>query len=331
MTRELARVLDEEFAELTPPSAMTGRAIVQKGRKVRRRRRFAYGGAGVAVVAALALLLPPMLPGGAPADSADPPPYSYVDQPEFPLPELDPDAGYVWHLGNDGIRTPETAAVDAVWLERVRAIEGAKAYVHTPEAVGEPLTDANYPGITRHERELMIRHGTGYSRIPGGGFQVPYYQGGEVVLDFGNGDWSERLMVEVYAKGSFLPGPGQPAPHMSGPDRTPGPYAIDGCEDYSVDVDGGLTLSVHYTCTETAGPAGERVVVVESKVAYSPGDQVDPEIAVALYRGDGTAVVVRDALTSIEETRSPQGPREFGLTPEDLLELALWIPPVLVK
>ncbi|MEV0647662.1 hypothetical protein AB0I28_20575 [Phytomonospora sp. NPDC050363] len=331
-TSELGRSLDAEFAELTPPSAITGESIIHKGRQVRVRRRLFGGGAvmaGLAAVVAAVLVVPGLLPGSVDPDAARPP-YPPVDQPEFPLPELDPAGMYVWFPREDASRTPETEAISAAWLESVLAIDGAIAYSYEgedPTSPWQPLAEDNYDHVLRSWRALAVTYPSdpeGFFRpLDSGEYLAPLYSGGSVALVFADGVWPEELSVEVHAKGSFLPGVGEVD---SRSDWEQAPYVVHGCAGMDDDPN---VLS--YSCTNSTGPNGEAVATVEYSMARPSG--VASRRQVALFRTDGTAVVVSDSLTPLSEDVGiidGQG-GDFVLTGEDLLDLALGIPPVPVK
>ncbi|GIG67263.1 hypothetical protein [Phytomonospora endophytica] len=333
MTRELARALDEEFAALTPPSDLSGTAIVQKGRTARRRRRGAFGGAlaGVAVLVAGALLS-----GLLPLGGTTPPPPGEIAQPDYPLPAMDPDAGYVWHRsgGVDQV-TDATAAIDEAWraaFTAAAAETGAELYVNIDDSAPTgaewvPFSEAEYRRVVRRENALFrIVGGTTWNpELEATGYVIPYFWAGDLALSRGPGQQADRLSVQVLPKGSFHPGAGQP---LGAPVEPSAPYAVAGCEDYTYRLEPGSSpFEVDYTCTDGAGPGGERVLAVETVIANETS-AFHRELTVVLYRLDGTAVVVEDSFVSFDAHRPGSLPDATALDAARLLDIALAMPGV---
>lgn len=328
MTQELARSLDEELAALTPPSAITSATILHKGHKAVFRRRSAVGGAiasGIAAVVAVAVLVAP----GAPPDDRGTFGEAAAPQPAFPLPALDPGTDYVWHdpYGDPQI-TDATEETTKAWHAAVAEIEGATLYAHADNGDWVPLTETNRNPITRDERDMYRIVGdqkTDPDTEPVG-YAAPYFNGGDVALAFGGSVLADSLWVSVHANGSFLPGAGQP--YGNSTDEA-APYLAAGCEDYGYQGHDEVVATVDYTCAESTGPGDERVLTVRTLMARD-GLVFHRELTVVLYRLDGTAVVVTDQLTDISKTRTSMAEADLGLTPENLLGLALALPSVTV-
>lgn len=332
MTRDLRRSIDEAFATMTPPSAITRDVIIHKGRRLRRRRRFAFAGGATSVVAAVTALLLAFPVGG-----STPPPAG-VTQPEFPLPTMDPDADYVWSpmTGLEPV-TDATAATDDAWraaFAAAAAETGADVYVNVDPSAPTgaewvPFSEAGYSPVVRRENRLfrVVGGSTWAPDLEETGYVAPYFWGGDLALSRDPGQQADVLSVRVLANGSFLPGAGQP---YSSPVDPPAPYAVAGCEDYTYHLDAGSSpIAVDYTCADLAGPAGERVLVVETALAKETGT-FHRELAVVLYRADGTAVVVQDSLTSFDIFRPATLPDATILDAARLLDIALAMPSVVV-
>ncbi|GIG67261.1 hypothetical protein [Phytomonospora endophytica] len=309
MTRDLARALDEEFAACTPPTAITRELIIHRGRRVRRRRRLALGGGTfglVAGVVAAALVLAPV--AGVPIE----PPVA-IAQPEFPLPELDPDEEYFWVPSvADGRVTPDTAKLDKAYLEHLAAF-------------GRPLVTAGANPITRYT--YTLGHGDAEFLDPNA-YSSPVYFGGDVGVTATDGEYMDSIHVRLSAKGSFLPGAGQP----KGPNpNAPVPYLVPGCEDYTFDRHLGAPSEIDFECAERTGPNGERMIVVTRVKTAGGGEQWMKERFVVVYRLDGTALTVTDDLVRIDGAQADLRDAGFGLSEEDLVALALAMPDLLVR
>ena len=320
-TRELGRSLDAEFAASTPSSAITGDAIIHKGRKVRRHRRLALAGTGAAVVAAavaVALAVPGVMSEGG-TDDSGPIGEAVVEQPAFPLPELDPDKGYYWMpLVSGSAPTDETRTLDAAYREHMATlIDG--------------LVTSDLKPMQRYERGIesqAVDDAEGNNELLP--YSAPLYYGGGAAVRSEDGEHQDTVTVEVSAKGSFLPGPGQPFGANGG---APAPYLVPGCEDYSYNGHGieENRLSVDFECSTSTGPDGEQVLSVTHLLRAAGGELRSVRQYVVVYRLDGTAIVVTDNLEAIGQEVADLRGVEPGLSEQDLLALALAMPDVVVR
>lgn len=351
MTKDMGSVVSRELRDRIPSTTITADAIVRAGKRRVLGRRLGFAGAFVTGIAALTagiLVLQPIggaLPSASPSASSSsgldespaPPPQEV--QPSFPLPDLDWNEPYDWNF--DSALETETAET-VILTERLWqwiAGRGDIELFYFDEFTGEtePITRANFPAIVRAPQNLVedLEPDPGTFKLgPPTGYRRPLY-----VLDSGPGiathvRWSfdeadndAMIGVAFYPKDSYLPG-------AKSTEASPGNYdvrhLVAGCEDYRYTGQGGAGEDLaDFTCAETAGPDGERILTVEC-VLNADSEYSVKTITVVVYRPDGNAVVVDGSPISEEGAAHHKGQGPI-LTGADLADLALSLPDLVIK
>ena len=340
MTHRLRDRVAGELTGAVPPSALDTDRIVKAGRRrLGARRAGLAGGFALAVVALTGGILALQPAGGtAPVDAAA------EGQPTYPLPGLDGDKQWTWKL--DGLsnggptRTEATEEItDALWswiesrddLAVTRYDPAANSYV--------PVTRETFPGVVRDTQSLYeVADGTDTPQ----GYQRPVYRLGESVYGQEHDDLSwtfaenadanimdDSLRLAFYPKGSFVYGaqsarrgdPAEPDVHN----------LVAGCDGYSYDAGEYAPRVGTFSCEESTGPNGERVVAVTWNETTGTTSHRTSR-TVVLYRNDGNAVVVSDsAYTSSHDIDAVPADPRLVLSAEELTELAASMPDVVVE
>ncbi|MEV0647670.1 hypothetical protein AB0I28_20615 [Phytomonospora sp. NPDC050363] len=344
MTNDIRSVVSRELEGEIPPSALTADGIVTAGRKRVLGRRLGIGGAlvtGVAALAAGILVFQPATGGVAtgaspePSVSADAAP-QVEEQPSFPLPDLDWNEGYSWTAASSGTGTPETEVLtDALW-EWIAARGDVSLYRHDDAGDADvQITRDNLPPVGRSNVFLV-----GDAAGEPAAFSRPVYVFGDSskrlrwVVDGVPDD--SAIFLTLYPKDSYLQGAGS----IDGvlPLKPDPRYLVAGCEDYRYDSQTHEGQLADFTCDERTGPGGERILTVEC-VLDADGDSTQKIVTALVYLPDGNAVVVNaEPIVGHQNTGTNPGQGTGqgtgpgpGLTADDMVDLALSMPPVIVK
>ncbi|MGH8880450.1 MAG: hypothetical protein ACRD0P_24365 [Stackebrandtia sp.] len=360
MTDDIKDLLGKALPAEPPPSTMRVEDLESRGASAARRRTWTVTGsatAGVAVITAGALLLPGMF---ASADNAPPslgaasePTYDLAaepaDQPEFPLPQLDPDTVYKWQPSEETTSSAETEALsEAFWGQLSEQFPDMRPMAWRDGKVLEP---EQYPQMVRTDYSLQIAPEDYPKMDMAGGEDVGFHRPGYGLFEEGEGPASgieiqlddDRLVtdsfnVSVHPRGSYAEGTSDyPDPAFGKPEL---PYLAPGCEDYITDSQGGTAnAGVHFDCGEATGPGGEHVQQV---TMTRDGGESDSKVhskttAVVVTLPNGNAVVASDEIQApaLSEGDESQIGNLSDVEPvmdyDALTAFALNLPPVVVK
>lgn len=346
MTQDLRSRLTRGLREAAPPTRITTDALIHKGRRRARVRRYALSGgvtAGVAVFAAATLMLQAGLGGGTPNAAGDPSGSPSVDstadplaQPEVTLPPIDPQNDYTW-AGRNPTTTEESAALDTALWDFLNG-RGFDMYV-MPDGIEStrPLDPASRPRVQRVDDELgrLAPYMGGWTGEETG-YQQPAYElkpNGELLLQLGpEKQYGEYFTFKVFPKGGYLDGPAQ------NQDRIPSmgfaPHLVGGCDDYTFDSQGTTGKLADYECHDGTTSAGERYLLVDETTSSS-GELITRLKTLVLYRADGSAVRLQSSLDCwMEWELRPAGfyqGLEFRMDDANMVALAEALPDVIVK
>ncbi|HEY1178054.1 MAG TPA: hypothetical protein VGF17_18005 [Phytomonospora sp.] len=316
-TEELNRALDEELDRSTPEVSFLPSEILRRGRRRARARFGGYAAGGVAVVAAVAVLLPAAFGGGVDPDTG-----SFgsrqQDPSEYPI-ALDPNVEYIWGADesrfdeeeevNAYITTPLTEELTAAWTAAIAdlGIQTRPSFMDEVQRYNEVLTpdqdqSGAYGGWGGDESVVLAER--------------PVYGG--------QAESEERVItMRVYPAGSFLRGAGTQSknPNYLLPDVR---YLVPGCDPYTQTVSTPEPEQVETTfeCVDSDGPDGEQILSVRPSEVID-GRTVRTITYLAVYRPDGSAVLIRE--------RAWNEQSEPSLTDEQLTGLALALPAVPVE
>lgn len=341
MTEDFGPALDRELDNASPPTDITADGIIHKGRRQTFSRRARTGAAAsIAAVMAAGLVFQLASGGGPGADAAGATPSGsaspeIVAQPVFPLPEVDPEKDWDWAWGFEG-ENEATKALTHSWWQALSGVDGAAITAGGEGAgSGDPAAEENFTPFSRNVDRLvedLDPEPGGFSRGPEQGYTRPVYRLSNVPVTFDGVARPDYVSVTYFPRGSFLEGtksiPG------AGPHTYDWRHLMSGCEDNFYGAQGRDGWKSDYTCAESAGPAGERVIEIELAV-HRPNDSspAGRYSYAVVYLADGNAVVVQDVAPEAqlhgESEPSIANPRP-GFSPAELAELVFSVPPVLV-
>lgn len=318
MTEDIKQLFTEHRIDAERPLRIDAETVAQGGR--RRRKRRTVGMVAAAVVAVVALTagtvtLPQYFSGS--SDAAVKP----DEQPSHPLPDLEPlEDGDVYLAGivADDEGKPSEAA-DAYgdayveWFEKEMSVEFEQ-----------------WPGMRVFEEEVEIWDDKKNTTVETDEFWPPRYRigtasGGGVggplsgfSHSFGGDEFYDQLSLTVYPRDGFLPDSGEGAQYLQN------------CEDRKYN-----NTTYEQTCTEAAGPAGERILRgVTEHVTDDPHlPLLERTLTVTVFRKDGTAVQVGTMVPGVSMEGSiakvdPDYEPELDL--DELTDLALSMPDAIV-
>lgn len=352
MTKDMESVVSRELRDRIPPTMITVEGITRAGKRRILGRRLGFAGAFVTGMAALTagiLVLQPG-PGGPGANagaSADPSVSSSAvddlqpptgEQPSFPLPDLDWSRQYDWGTDGSHAETPETAMLtDALWEWTSGRDDVHLWWVNGITDGRDPVTRENLLPVYRTKQDLYEDDDPSVSGSATGaatGYSRPVY-----ILNTGS-DFERSLIwtvdgvensaaidMTVYPKGSYLPG----AESVEGaaPSAHETRHLVAGCEDYRYDAQGTGENLAEFTCDESEGPDGERIITVEAMFNATTASE-QKMITAVVYQPNGNAVVIEGTAYNSENERFTRGMGP-GLTADDMADLALSLPDVIVR
>jgi len=318
-TDEINRVLDNEFERCTPELSIVPSAIVAGGRRRVRARRTGYAAGGVAVLAAVALLVPAVFAGGTGPDTGGPAAGPRQQDPsEYPI-ALDPNVEYIWSPDesrfdeenevNAYTETPATEELTAAWLDALADL-GIQPQGRWNEEVlrhNEVLTpdqdqSGAYGGWGGDESQVLAER--------------PAYS---AQVDTSDG----VLSMDIIPGGLFLRGAAaQPRnPSYLLPDPR---YLVPGCDPWTFDLEfpRPAEVEVAFECVDSDGPDGEQILSVRPFLTQD-GNTTYPVAYLVVYRADGSAVLITE--WEWNEQSAPV------LTDEQMTEIALALPSVPVE
>ncbi|MGH8795396.1 MAG: hypothetical protein ACRDXX_22480 [Stackebrandtia sp.] len=336
MNDEIKPAIDAAFPEGSAPFTVDSGAVLDSSRRVRRRRRmFAGGGASLAVTACAAVLAASLAaPGdGTPDGAAD----EGEDQPEYTLPDLDPDAKYEWEMLGPEEKMEVT---DSTWEYsaelRHHLDQEYPGWSNVPDEYADPdnplsSAELHVARVDNHLREAVekdedssVLEDTGHTQPlfstvhetdgwddgddMGGGFGTTYE------LEFDGADGTDFFGLEIWPSGGYTDGEG-------------GDLDLVNCIDE--DFEG----STKVECDETEGPDGELVRTEKSTWTNPDGDVGRITNKIVFYRGDGVAIVVTDNVEGPDLGDRIGGleGREPFLDFEELVDLAAALPGAAVE
>ncbi|MGH8794004.1 MAG: hypothetical protein ACRDXX_15330 [Stackebrandtia sp.] len=307
MTEDLKNLLDEASGDDRPAFADPDDLVTRGRRRVRRKNAGVIGSAalGVAAVTAGVVMLPAVFAGPT-DDGARPDDRNQAadadEQPEYPLPELDPDGDYNWIVASGDPKTNEDTEVltEALWsyfddyledLDPELFGEDDRVEVVDPDT-DEPIDRDDYPSLSRYNKLL-----------DGEDYQAPVYgfsseddmidESGGVRLRFPEGHvgTDQILKVEFHSKGSYAEGEVYRDEDSFLDPAVP--YLTPGCGDKGETADDGSTTTLRYTF-ECAGGEGDNLARgVNLTVTPKDDDSEAYESnTLVVYGADGNALVL---------------------------------------
>ena len=357
MNRDIKQLLNEAVKDEPAAKPMDVDALAAKGIRRMRSNRLGVAGAAlstVAVVTAAALMLPGTFGGADDQNPDNPAPAANepveIPQPEFRIPELDPDRQYMYEPV-DSSETAETAQLsEAFWATMIEKFPGIM-----PMEIdgGEPTSDpTKFPVMTRTESKLwLLDEDTEYpgtymsddreSHV----FTRPVYgftgnAGLYGALYFAADEDRkvyDELDVTIHPNGSF---DAEPKSFPKGSASVPVvPHLATGCEDQLSSGQGGSdNIKQDFECSEATGPNGEPVEVVELTLRSGTDHEFISMkvITVIVTLENGNAVVISDMISPSEIGGEHGDYLDLtdinpAMDAEALIELAVSLPPVVVQ
>lgn len=340
MVEDIKGLLDDAASQNQPASTIDTVQIVARGKRSVRGRRLKAGGAataGIAVLAAGALLLPSAFAGNndgpdrlGDGQAADSP----AEQPKFTLPDVEEKDGYKYQWDAEGTAkdpngmhddssttTDATAQYDkAFWKYMQDNFDEIGVTVAPKIETYVPMTDGNRPVLTRNMMELNEYPGNGEDPTSVSTEAIPQYGlNVDLTLSGKKSKVDDLIIATVYPNGGFKSGEGDTFEYL---------YT---CEASKAGPSGKQAAAQKHTCEESTGPNGEKIVNISTSFMTGTEKMTERgrENTAVVYREDGTAVVVSDSSMFLDrESRDVADPT---MTAEQLTELALSMPGDIVE
>lgn len=357
MNRDIKELLNEAVKDEPPAKPLDVDALTAKGSRRLRSNRLGVAGAAlstVAVVTAAALLLPGSSGGNGNPDNSAPAATEPVEvrQPEFPIPELDPDRKYRYE-SVESSETAETAQLSgAFWETMIERYPELKVLdLDSNELLSDP---EQFPVMKRNQSDLwLLDEDTDYphsymsddreTKV----FTKPVYgfsanaglYGALYLLTDEDREVYDEIDLSIHPAGSFEAAPKSfPKGSVSKPVV---PHLATGCEDQLNSGQGGTdNFEQDFTCSEATGPNGEPVQVVELTLSSGANGNHDfismKVITVIVTLENGNAVVISNMISPVAvdgEHGDYLDLTDFSpaMDAEALIELAVSLPPVVVQ
>ncbi|MFD0559216.1 hypothetical protein FB566_5181 [Stackebrandtia endophytica] len=359
MNRDIKELLNEAIKNEPPAKPLDVDALAAEGNRRIRGNRLGVAGAAagtLAVVTAAALILPGAFGGtgsnetSSVAADEDQNLETDNEQGEYPVPPLDPDRKY--RYGNSSnTSVPETEQLTEVFWSLMAA--------SFPDMVvfsfggADPLPPDLYPTMSRSESDLLLMdEDTEYPTTTYGdegepiGYSRPIYGFAENAGFYGT-IWTvtdpdrkvyDEFDLTIHPKGSFDTEP-KSYPNGSA-SKPPVPHLTTGCEDQLNSGQGGTdNFEQDYTCSESTGPNGEPVQVVELTLSVGNNGNHDfismKAITVIVTLENGNAVVFTNMYGSTEVDGEHGAYLDLAdidpaMSADDMVELAISLPQVVV-